>query len=419
MKLDKSTLLGTLPPYRDGWITIHPDQQVKDIIREVLNAHDEFAPYYDKIALYFDDTTIDRVCNKLYEFCKSEIAYDEESADDQTSALPTGILTRGKGDCKHYAGFIGGVLDALNRQGAGIKWKYRFASYDVMNKTPGHVFIVVDDEGTEKWIDPTPGAANIMPTWITDKKISAMPLRRNIAGTGGVNLQSPYVPTNELIIPDTARMVWSNGTWKIFPPESESIGIIEDVIETGLTLITSISTLFGGNSSTKKGAQQKIFDMFPLPAGASASTIQNVIAALNAHLVQESSTLSATWKAAYADAIRQYSNAYNLVSSGRAMPVIVIPPIGSPSFSSIPPGVTVSTPGINNSQVTTTSPGPGVYEIGRDADGTIHYSDGTMLNPNKHNWLTESGFGGSTPNWVWLAAAGAGAFLLFKKKKRA
>src|SRR5574337_974124 len=101
MYVEKEILLRKLPPYRDEWITVKDDQDVHDIINEILDAHKEFAPYYDKIALYFDADTIGGVCNNLYKFCKENISYHEETADDQTTALPAGILTRGYGDCKH------------------------------------------------------------------------------------------------------------------------------------------------------------------------------------------------------------------------------------------------------------------------------------------------------------------------------
>jgi len=182
MSVAVGTLIANLPAYRDEWILIHPKQTVKDIIREVLEAHDEFAPYYDQIALYFDADTTEEICERLVEFCKSNIKYKEESEDDQTSALPTGILTRGFGDCKHYAGFIGGILDALNRRGRKINWCYVFASYRILDKTPHHVFIEVTDKGKQLWLDVTPGADKIEPHWVVRKKIKAMALHRNIAG---------------------------------------------------------------------------------------------------------------------------------------------------------------------------------------------------------------------------------------------
>lgn len=181
--MTRDFLLSQLPPYQDQWVLIHPDQTVKDIISEVLEAHNEFAPYYDKIGLCFDGGSVENICDRLYYFLLNNIKYKEETEDSQTSALPSGILTRGIGDCKHYSGFSAGILDALNRSGKKINWCYRFASYKALDQTPHHVFIVVKQPGGEIWIDPTPNAKNSEPIWFTDKKIKAdMAIHRNIAG---------------------------------------------------------------------------------------------------------------------------------------------------------------------------------------------------------------------------------------------
>lgn len=184
------TLLGNLPPFTDTWVTVKKDQRVRDIIKQILVAHEKYAGYYDKIALYFDAPTIEGICEKLYKFIKAEIKYKEEPGHDQTTALPTGILTRGYGDCKHYASFCGGVLDALQRlTGREIDWCYRFSSYEILSAfdlmfgkkaLPHHVFVAVFDGDTEFWIDPVPGANSLEPLWFLDKKISTMPLRDNI-----------------------------------------------------------------------------------------------------------------------------------------------------------------------------------------------------------------------------------------------
>lgn len=182
MNADVKDLLNALPPYNDEWEMIHPDQSVPDIINEVVEAHELFSPYYDNIALYFDDYNTEEICNHLYRFLKTNVKYKEETDKDQTSALPTGILIRGKGDCKHYSGFIAGVLDALKRQGRKIDWCYRFASYRPLDKTPHHVFVVVNPGKNELWVDPTPGADKLIPLWQVDQKIKSMALRRNISG---------------------------------------------------------------------------------------------------------------------------------------------------------------------------------------------------------------------------------------------
>jgi hypothetical protein len=180
-------LLECLPSYCDEWVTVKDSQSVYDIIEEIIKAHKEFAPYYDQIALYFDaDNTAD-VCKNIYNFLKLNIKYKEEKEDEQTTALPAGLLTRGYGDCKHYSSFAGGILDALNRiNGTSRDWDYTFASYDPFNSSPHHVFVSVWDEERNQsiWIDPTPGAKNQIPVWLLNKKVKVKPmaLKRNIAG---------------------------------------------------------------------------------------------------------------------------------------------------------------------------------------------------------------------------------------------
>lgn len=183
MGVTANMVLAELEPFRDEWIMIHPDQTVKDIIAEVLDAHEENAIDYDSIAPFFNDHNVDDVCMDLYNFCKQNIRYREESEKVQTTKKPVCVLTQGFGDCKHYASFCGGVLDALNRlYGRKIKWCYRFASYKILQPTPYHVFVVVYNNGSEIWIDPTPGADSETPVWQIDKKIKAqtMALYRNI-----------------------------------------------------------------------------------------------------------------------------------------------------------------------------------------------------------------------------------------------
>jgi hypothetical protein len=191
----RQSLLEILPPYRDQWILIDADQTVRDIIDEVLAAHKDFAPHYDLIAFAFDRDTIEEVCSSLYWFCKSEIEYREETDRLQTTAVPAGILSRGYGDCKHYAGFCGGVLDAMNRQGKKINWCYRFASYNLLDSTPHHVFIVVNPgTGNEIWIDATPESKGRTPIYQVDKKVNTMALVRNIAGIGDTGTEVAPVP---------------------------------------------------------------------------------------------------------------------------------------------------------------------------------------------------------------------------------
>jgi hypothetical protein len=91
-------------------------------------------------------------------------------------------------DCKHYSGFIGGVLDAINRTGEYYyDWDYRFASESLIQPAPHHVFIVIKgSDGKEVWVDPVPGVGgyNTRPFyfWKYDKKPQGMALER-LSGT--------------------------------------------------------------------------------------------------------------------------------------------------------------------------------------------------------------------------------------------
>jgi hypothetical protein len=137
------------------------DQDAYDIIQRIIIKHKNCAGQYDKIAADFDARDIMDVCHKLWAFCKNNLAYQEETINKQDVSSPQTILKRGYCDCKGYALFIGGVLDALNRQGGwNIKWFYRFASDDIFNSIPGHVFVVVVDQGQEIWVDPVLSSFN-------------------------------------------------------------------------------------------------------------------------------------------------------------------------------------------------------------------------------------------------------------------
>jgi hypothetical protein len=151
-------------------------------MKEVREAHNYFAPDYDTIADYFDCGNIDDTAALLFDFCKANVKYKIESQHHQTTKSPAAILSTGEGDCKHYAGFIGGVLDAIERQtGNPLNWYYRFASYDMFDSTPQHVFVVVKDEDGELWIDPVLSELDqrLEPQWQpTDKKPPRMALHR-------------------------------------------------------------------------------------------------------------------------------------------------------------------------------------------------------------------------------------------------
>jgi len=132
------------------------DQDVPSIIRGITYYHKRHAPQYDKIAGTFDVGTERDIARALFNFCKRNIEYCVQTEDLQSIRSPGRILSEGSGDCKHYASFIAGILDALKRAGLDIDWAYRFAKYqDLAGNITNHVFVILyDQDGREIWIDP-------------------------------------------------------------------------------------------------------------------------------------------------------------------------------------------------------------------------------------------------------------------------
>lgn len=181
MHVNKDTLLAVLPPFNNRLLLIEGAQDVPDIIDEVLEAHSYFSGDYDTIYQFFDFGTVRDICRGLFDFCKKNIKYIVEGEHRQTTKSPAAVLAQGYGDCKHYAGFIAGVLSAITRNtGKKISWRYRFASYNFLTSEPGHVYVVVTDRGDEIAIDPVLKTFNepAQPVYIIDKKFKDMPLYR-------------------------------------------------------------------------------------------------------------------------------------------------------------------------------------------------------------------------------------------------
>lgn len=174
MTVSKWAVLSRLPAYRDQWQVVTGNQDVGDIIKEIVYCQRKFGKYYDRFSDLFLRDTVAEIADALHEFCELEIEYREETVKVQSSAIPTGILLRGRGDCKHYALFIAGVLASLNRlYGLGIKWWFYFAGYEPGDQEPYHVFVAVWDPVAKEeiWIDPTPGAAYKTPTLLIKKSV--------------------------------------------------------------------------------------------------------------------------------------------------------------------------------------------------------------------------------------------------------
>ena len=184
-----TNLLAQLRPFANKEHILVNDQQVSDIITGLLNTHNQYKSEYDKIAGGFRGRTDRETGKKIYTFLKNNVNYVIEPDSKQTLKSPAAILYTGKStgsDCKNYSLFTGGILSALNRKGANIKWCYRFASYRMFDKMPHHVFVVINpNTNNEIWVDAVLPKFNLHKQYYykTDKKVNDMALVA-VAGIG-------------------------------------------------------------------------------------------------------------------------------------------------------------------------------------------------------------------------------------------
>lgn len=150
-------ILSRVKRFRDQSRTLVNLQSTSDIIHALVVCHREEAPEYDKICMLFDQPTAYATGKDIWVFIKGNIHYFVEKDEYQTVRTPGAIVATGKSvgaDCKNYSLFTAGIIDGLNRQGAGIPWCFRFASYDPFDPEPQHVFVVMYPKSSEEiWID--------------------------------------------------------------------------------------------------------------------------------------------------------------------------------------------------------------------------------------------------------------------------
>jgi hypothetical protein len=161
MKL-REVLLRCLPPIDNKKVVIKQKQGTTDIINTIADVHVEYEKDYDCLIEYFDKGDIYDTAQAIWNFLKYDLVYNAEPGKDQTVKSPARILQAGATvDCKHYALFAGGILDAIERAYPGeFQWFYRFAGEKGQTDV-GHVFVVaVDNKQKEIWIDPCLTAFN-------------------------------------------------------------------------------------------------------------------------------------------------------------------------------------------------------------------------------------------------------------------
>lgn len=159
MQIERSEILRDLPPYKGNKKLIVKRQDSREIMNEITRMHGICSPQYDVICKNHWQGTVLETAKGLFNFCKNNIPYNEETMYSQSVKHPAAIIAEAHthgGDCKHYASYIVGVCDALRRAGKPIMAYYRFAAYNPNDcNSPGHVFaVIVNENGKEIWCDP-------------------------------------------------------------------------------------------------------------------------------------------------------------------------------------------------------------------------------------------------------------------------
>jgi hypothetical protein len=182
--ISKNSILGKLTPFLNQQNVVVENQGVNDIISGILQTHNKYLDEYDKIYPYFIGSDLQETSKNIFDFLKKNVPYYIESNELQFLKSPSSIIST-PSDCKSYALFSCGVLDAIKRNtGEDFEIIYRFASYDPFDKVPQHVFCVVRGEGEEFWIDPVLKKFNEkkQPYFFKDKNVNKM----SLVGLSGV-----------------------------------------------------------------------------------------------------------------------------------------------------------------------------------------------------------------------------------------
>lgn len=175
--MEAREILKNLPKFNNDKILIKRNQSVNDIIKALNVAHNQYKSHYDKIAREFLGHSKKQTAYNIWKFLKKNVPYKAEPDTMQTIKSPAAILATGimgtkslyYNDCKNYSLFAGGILSALNRQGYKIPYVYRFASYNMFDQDPGHVFIVINPGKNEIWLDAVLSKFNYKKSYISAK----------------------------------------------------------------------------------------------------------------------------------------------------------------------------------------------------------------------------------------------------------
>lgn len=138
----------TIKPATGKDLTKYRNGDTGDIIKETLDCFRDCAGDVEAFATNLKANDLVTTCSNVWRFVKSNIRYKMDPAGVQWVRTPARLWKDKEGDCKSYSVTIACILHQL-----GINGVFRFVSFNAINPTPTHVYVVVPTEQGEIKID--------------------------------------------------------------------------------------------------------------------------------------------------------------------------------------------------------------------------------------------------------------------------
>lgn len=139
--ITRQLILSKLPAPKLQKVVTVSEHKTSDIINQMIIEHADNKKFAGYISQYFKGRSSTDTCKNIYDFLRTQFHYVVEPAKDQTTKSLPAFMKLGYGDCKHYAGLFGIILEDLK-----IPFVYRFVSFDKRNSNPTHVYVVALNE---------------------------------------------------------------------------------------------------------------------------------------------------------------------------------------------------------------------------------------------------------------------------------
>lgn len=124
-------------------------QNARQIAQGLKDAEYNSRPVSKQLATVFKVDNDLVTAARVWLWLRKNIDYEAEPEEDQTAAEIPVIVAKKQGDCKHYATFAVGVLNAC-----GIPAWFSYAGQDRTKRKPNHVYASAVINGKVVTIDP-------------------------------------------------------------------------------------------------------------------------------------------------------------------------------------------------------------------------------------------------------------------------